>query len=149
VLLEVLATPDFGAGAAISGFICLAWAIVLALVVLAGVWGTKRLQAKSRATRWYGGVVLVLCALVPLSCWFGPSLVVRYSYGNYPLGTYPDNKIEKGMTGEEVEAILGKPHERHDGPDGERWFYWIDSFGISWFGVDFGHDGRVTHTFGD
>ena len=32
---------------------------------------------------------------------------------------------------------------------GEGWYYWLDSFGIGYFGVRFGPDGRVTGTHGN
>ena len=51
------------------------------------------------------------------------------------------------MTRDEVTQTLGRPHERFSGGDGERWFYWLDSFGLGWFGLDFGPDGRVTGTY--
>jgi outer membrane protein assembly factor BamE (lipoprotein component of BamABCDE complex) len=70
-------------------------------------------------------------------------------YGNYPLGSYPNGKITQGMTKDEVEAILGSPHERFKRDDEETWYYWLDSFRIGFFGVRFGPDGHVTGTHGN
>ena len=53
------------------------------------------------------------------------------------------------MSGEEVVAILGNPHERYLKNGGENWLYWIDSFGLGWFGVDFGPNGYVVRTYGN
>ncbi len=69
--------------------------------------------------------------------------------GYYPIGSYPNNKIQAGMSGEEVVAILGNPHEHYLKNGGENWLYWIDSFGLGWFGVDFGPDGYVVRTYGN
>jgi outer membrane protein assembly factor BamE (lipoprotein component of BamABCDE complex) len=85
---------------------------------------------------------------IPLCCCLGPPHVIRLEYGNYPIGRFP-NDIRPGMSAEEVVATLGTPHERHSRGDVDSWFYWIDSFGLGWFGVDFGPDGRVTHTYGN
>ena len=70
-------------------------------------------------------------------------------YGNYPLGSYPNGKITEGMTRDEVSAVLGSPHERFTSDDEESWYYWIDSFGIGYFCVRFGPEGRVTGTHGN
>jgi outer membrane protein assembly factor BamE (lipoprotein component of BamABCDE complex) len=70
-------------------------------------------------------------------------------YGNYPLGSYPNSRIRIGMTADEVVATLGTPHQRRKRDEGVTWYYWIDSFGDSWFGVDFGPDGRVVYTYGN
>lgn len=82
-------------------------------------------------------------------CCQGPPHLIRLFYGNSPIGSYPSNKIKEGMSAEEVVAILGTPHERHDSSEGESWYYWIDSFGITWFAVWFGPDGRVVGTRGN
>ena len=47
--------------------------------------------------------------MCPCPVVWGPSQVVRLTYGNYPLGNYPDNKVKEGMTAAEVEASLGPP----------------------------------------
>jgi outer membrane protein assembly factor BamE (lipoprotein component of BamABCDE complex) len=75
--------------------------------------------------------------------------VVYLKHGNYPLGRYPSNKIDKGMSRDEVQAILGSPHEKYRRDHDETWFYWIDSFGAHYFGVILGPDGRVTGTHGN
>jgi outer membrane protein assembly factor BamE (lipoprotein component of BamABCDE complex) len=75
--------------------------------------------------------------------------VFRLTHGSYPLGKFPGNKIEKGMTAGEVEAILGAPHNRRRQGEEERWYYWLDSFGTYWFAVCFGPDGRVVSTHGN
>jgi outer membrane protein assembly factor BamE (lipoprotein component of BamABCDE complex) len=77
----------------------------------------------------------------------GPSQVVRAIYGNYPLGYHPGGKIKEGMSVDQVVAILGTPHERHTQGDEEHWYYYIDSFGMTLFGVDFDSQGRVVRTY--
>jgi hypothetical protein len=138
----LFATPDFGASAGIGCFLLFVWAVVLVLVILGLIRGGKLLGSTSCTKRRYGIAFLLLSALLPLSCWLGPSVYVRLAYGNYPLGKNPGNKIEVGMTADEVLETLGTPHTR----DEDRWYYWIDSFGLNWFRVDFGQDQRVIGT---
>src|SRR5947209_16578287 len=102
----------------------------------------------SKAKR-YGLVLVLVSGAVPLCCCLLPPVVVRITYGNYPLGSYPNGKIREGMTRDEVAAILGSPHERFRRDDEESWYYWLDSFGIGYFGVHFGSEGRVTGTHGN
>jgi hypothetical protein len=144
----LFATPDFGASGGIVCCLAVVWAFILVAVLLAIVKGVKLFNSDSRQARRFGVLLLLASGLVPLSCCFGPSQFVRLEYGNYPLGTYPTNKVQEGMTADEVVAALGTPHERH-GDNKERWYYWIDSFSIRWFSVEFGPDGRVDHTYGN
>jgi hypothetical protein len=143
------ATPDFGTSGGVACLLLLVWALVFALVLWGVARGALLLQRGSPRQKKCGVVLLLVSALLPLSCCLGPSQVTRLVYGNYPLGSYPDNEIREGMTGEEVVAVLGTPHERHEQDEGECWYYWIDSFGISWFAVRFGRDGRVVGTHGN
>jgi hypothetical protein len=145
----IFATPDFGASGAIVLCLLLAWAIVLVLVAVGIACGLRLLKNGSARARTWGGLLVLLSGLVPLSCCLLPPHAVRIAYGNYPLGSYPSNKIQEGMTKKEVLAILGPPHERFEEHDGESWYYWIDSFDISYFAVRFGPDGRVTGTHGN
>jgi hypothetical protein len=144
--MAVLATPDFGASAKDACYLYLAWAVVLLLVAVGVLRGIRLARSGSPRARRYGVLLLLVSASVPLSGCLGPPLVVRLAYGNYPIGRYPNGKIKEGMTADEVVATLGTPHERYRQDDAERWYYWIDSFGLSWFGVAFGPDGRVEHT---
>lgn len=142
------ATPDFGAGASILGLLALIWvAVILSAVggILWGVWLLGRGTAQSRRK---GLVVLLVSALVPLSCGLGPSVVFRLTYGRFPLSGDPRIRVSEGMSAERVRALLGEPHERTNRPDGEGWYYYQDSYGIYWFCVDFGLDRRVKGTHG-
>ena len=145
----IFATPDFGASGGIVLVLMIVWAVVLALVAAAILWGMKLLRSMSRTTRTVGFLLILVSGLVPFGCCFGPSHVVRFIYGNYPLKHYPTGKIKEGMSPDEVLAILGTPHQRYKRSDGESWYYWLDSFDINWFGVQFGPDGRVTSTHGN
>lgn len=108
------------------------------------------LHGESPASRKYGFVLIVSSGLLPLLCWQGPQHLVRLTYGNYPLGRYPNRMIEEGMSMEEVRRILGSPHERVKGYEGaESWYYWIDSFSAYYFGVQFDSDERVMGTHGN
>jgi hypothetical protein len=145
----IFATPDFGASAAVTCFLLVIAAFVLLFVLVCFARGVMLLQPGSSRGRRCGILLLLVSGLVPLSCCLGPSHLVRLVYGNYPLGSYPDGEVKEGMTADEVVATLGQPHERHEQDDGESWYYWIDSFGMYWFGVKFGPDRRVVHTYGN
>ena len=144
--MVLFATPDFGASGIIVLFLLIAWGVVLALAVTGIILGARLLSRGSAKLGW--PLVLVSCIL-PIFCYVAPPYIVRLEYGNYPLGSYPDNKIEEGMSQNEVVAILGPPHERYTVSGEVRWLYYIDSFDIRWFGVAFGPDGRVEHTYGN
>jgi hypothetical protein len=145
----VFATPDFGA----SGYVVLViWVVGLLTfwLVAAGVAiGLRLFRSESSRRRLCGGLLLLVSGLTPFLCCLGPSQAIRLVYGNYPIGSYPTGKIKPGMSPDEVVATLGTPHERFKQGDVERWFYWIDAYGIHWFGVDFGPDGRVGGTYGN
>ncbi len=145
----VLATPDFGASGVIVLFLMAFWVILLALV-FAGIFLGMRLRRNGRRTVRTLGLCLVLaCCLAPLLCYLGPPHLVRIIYGNYPIGSYPSGKIERGMSAGEVVAILGRPHERPWRDNGETYIYWIDSCGIFYCAIDFGPDKRVTNIYGN
>jgi hypothetical protein len=145
----LFATPDFGAGAFVWGLLCLAWAVVFVMVASGIAWGTKLLRSESPKARKYGLLFVLVSGIIPLGCCLLPPVAVRITYGNYPLGSYPNGKITEGMTRDEVSTILGSPHERYRRDDEDSWYYWIDSFGIGYFGVRFGPEGRVTGTHGN
>jgi hypothetical protein len=147
--MGIFATPDFGTSASLYGILVIVWAFVLLCVFVSFVSGIRLLKSGSPRRKRYGVFFLLLSAIVPSCCCLGPSQVIRLTYGNYPLGTYPNNKIKEGMTAEEVVAILGTPHERYKLDERESWYYWIDSFGIQWFAVNFGPDERVIRTYGN
>lgn len=147
--MVIFATPDFGASGGILLLLLIVWAIVLLFVLVGIVRGIRLLGNESPKRRRNGFLLIVMSSLVPFLCCVGPSQVVRLVYGNYPLGSYPNNKIKQGMTRDEVEAVLGRPHEQFKQDDGESWYYWLDSFGIGYFGVRFDPDGRVAGTHGN
>jgi hypothetical protein len=147
--MTTFATPDFGASASISLFLLIVWATVLLLVSIGIVKGIRLYNRGSPKVRKYALVLILVSGLVPLFCYLVPPHVVRLIYGNYPIGSYPNNKIKEAMSTDEVAVILGSPHKRFKEDDGEHWYYWIDSFGIRWFGVRFGPDGHVVGTHGN
>ena len=142
----LFATPDFGTAAAGMGCVVVAWGVVFVGVLLGLAKARKWLKAGKPGR---SIVLFLVCGLAPLSCCLGPSLLVRVCYGNFPIGAYPTGKVMKGMTADEVVAVLGTPHERSQREAGELWYYWIDAFSIQWFGVGFDRNGRVTSTFGN
>jgi len=145
----IFATPDFGASGILHLLLLIGWTIVFAIVAVGIWWGARLYKKESRRIKTCGILVIVVSGMTPLFCCLAPPLAVRFFYGNYPIGSYPNNTIIKGMSPDEVTAILGNPHERVNHGDGERWYYWIDSFGIGYFGVLFGPDGRVIGTHGN
>ena len=149
IVMVIFATPDFGAGACAASVILLGGATVLLLVAGGVAGGVKLLRSQSRAVRRGGLMLLTSSASVALFCCIGPPCIIRIQYGNFPIGNYADDKAHEGMSPDEVAAALGTPHERVKEQDGERWYYWCDSFGIRWSCVCFGADGRVTHIYRD
>jgi hypothetical protein len=144
--MVLFATPDFGA----TGFVILVLLGVGAVILLLAAIGFMVGMTKYGETGSKAGCVLSLVSLLfPMICYFAPGLVFRLQYGHFPLGAYPSGKIEKGMTPGEVQAILGLPQRREKLRGEESWFYDLDSFGVYWFGVDFGPDGRVRNTYGN
>jgi hypothetical protein len=147
--MSPFATPDFGASACLSVCLLIAWTAVFLLVLVGMRWGVAILRRQPPRGRKWGVLLIVASGLVPLCCALGPPHVVWLLSGSYPLGHRPHNKIQEGMSEEEVAAILGPPHDRVKRGDGERWYYWIDSFGLSWYCVRFGPEGRVLGTHGN
>ncbi len=147
--MVILATPDFGSSAIIVYILLITWAVVLLIVSVGIIRGMILLDSESHRRRKRGALLILVSGLVPFLCCLGPPHVVRLVYGNYPIGRYPNNKIREGMTTDEVAAILGPPHERMKSGGAESWYYWIDSFGMGWFGVRFGSNGRVIGTHGN
>ena len=147
--MTVFASPDFGAGGFVCFLVLIAFAFVVVLAVLGIVWGTDSIRKATAKSRRGWFLVIVVSALLPVCCCLGPPLEVRLSRGSFPLWRYPNNKIKNDMTADEVTAILGTPHELMKRDDGDQWFYWLDSFGIGWFCVRFGPEGRVIGTSGN
>ena len=145
--MVIFATPDFGASGIIALFLLIAWAVVLALAGGGLLLGARLLSRGSAKLGWL--LVLASCFL-PIFCYAAPPHIVRLVYGNYPLGSYPTKHIQAGMSSrDQVQRVLGPPHERYKYTDRETWIYWIDSYGAYYCGVDFGPDGRVTSTYGN
>ena len=141
----IFGTPDFGASAFMGLILLVVGAVILLLAVIGFNVGTRMYRKGSKA-----GIALSLFSvLFPVFCYFGPSIIFRIEYGHFPLGAYPNGKIEKGMKPDEVQAILGSPQRRYSRNGEERWYYYLDSFGMFWFGVDFGPDGHVNTTYGN
>jgi hypothetical protein len=139
------ATPDFGAGAGAAACLGFIWLLVI-VVTIFGLWRGSTIWAgtnpKARAT---GVAVMVATLMLPLSCCFGPSLFVRLTTGNFPVDRSSFRNLDHGMSADEVRETLGTPHsirEGHGG-QGETWYYWTDAFGLGYFRVQFGSDGRL------
>ena len=145
----IFATPDFGTSASLASCLCFVWIAVLALVAVGIGCGIKLVNNGSAKARVYGLVIVAGCGMVPICCCLLPAHLTKMEYGNYPLGSYPNNKIEEGMTKDEVAAILGTPHNKVEEDDGDRWYYWIDSFGIHWCCVRFDRESRVSGMHGN
>ena len=145
----IFATPDFGTGAALSLCLAIVYATVFGLVVVGVLWRTRLLEKSLPTARKFGVFLMLACGVAPLFCCLAPPIAVRIVYGNYPIGRYPNKEIQDGMSADEVQATLGRAHERCTQHDGEQWYYWIDAYGIRWFCVRFGPEGRVTGTHGN
>lgn len=145
----LLATPDFGASVIIVLFLMVAWAILLVLVGVGIFAGIRLRRRESGRAKTVGLLIIVASVLAPVVCYVAPPHLFRLAYGSYPIGSYPNGRIKEGMSPAEVKAILGTPHERTQYGHDEHWLYWIDPYGIRWFGVQFGADQQVTSTYGN
>ncbi len=149
--MTVLAFAAVGAGAAACFWLVVA--VVTFVLVLAGAArGVGLVRRQSRQSRRAGAALLAVCAVVPLACCVGPSLLFRLEHGRFPLGAIPGYEVREAMerdrlTTDEVIARFGLPHQRDKFDDGEDWLYATDALGMSdFFLVQFGPDGRVKHT---
>jgi hypothetical protein len=144
----LFATPDFGASANASCCLLFVWALVLGCASWSVVRGIKLFSQESPRPKKIGAVLILLGISLPLCLYHLPAQIVRMHYGNAPLQRYP-HEIHTGMTKDEVRAAIGTPHHQFDDGDRERWYYWLDSYGLSYVAVWFGSDGRVTIISGD
>ena len=125
-------------------------AVLLTISVVGIVLAVRLLRSKSPAGRTFAGCLFLLAGCLLTSCYYLPwPQPLPMKNGTHPLGSYPSNKIQKGMFPDEVKAILGPPYEREKDNDRESWTYLIDPYGDYWFGVDFGPDRQVTSTYGN
>ncbi len=145
----VFAAANWAAGYALQRLLIIS-AVILAVSAVGVILGARLLRSKSSTARkCTGGLLLLGSCLLPIFCYFARPDAVRLDNGTHPLGSYPGNKIREGMSGDEVKAILGPPHQRNKNNDRETWIYWTESYGGYWVGVDFGPDGRVTNLYGN
>jgi len=144
-IMVILATPDWTAGHALQRLL-IVWAVVLAISAVGIILGARLLRGKSSVGKRCAGCLLLLVScLLPIFC-YSTHLV---GYDKRPLGSSASKQIMEGMSGDEVKAILGMPHQRNKNNDGETWIYWIDSYDGYRFGVNFGPNGRVTDMYGN
>ena len=145
----IFASPDFGAGAMILAFYLLIWLVILALTIVGLVRGAFLLGKQFTRSKRKGRLFILASLMLPLSCCCGPSVIFSVSHGSLPLWTYPTGVIEKGMSADQVRALLGNPHEVYDS-DRQRvsWLYYRDAIKLDWFMVIFGPDGKVGGTGG-
>lgn len=143
--MVIFAQMDFGASGYGVLLMLIAWVVVMAISAGGIILGTRLLRRSSSKLGWM--LVLVSCFL-PIFCYVAPPHLFRLTYGSYPLERRPSyNKIEEGMSGDEVVAILGPPHERQRINGQENWYYRLDSFGIDSYCVTFGADRRVMYAY--
>ena len=151
--MPMFATPDFGATGAARLVVFAVGAILLILAYSGFYWGASLIKHGPLKARLWGACLVVVSGLLPVLYLAGPSIIARWTCGHFLLCTHPNNQIKKGMSKEEVAAILGSPHDRHPyffhQGEGEGWLYYFAPFGTSFFGIEFGHDGRVMNTYGE
>jgi hypothetical protein len=155
--MDSFATPNFAAGGTIFRFVLIAWvdgtgmmfvlavwAVVLACFVVGIIFGARLLRRGSAMLGWL--LVLVSC-LLPIFCYVAPPHLFRLAYGSYPLGDRDPSLcggIKEGMSRDEVQAILGPPHRRSLNANREEtWTYFWEWYGVGFYAVKFGPDGRV------
>ena len=139
------ASPNWAAGDAMQRLLIFS-AVVMAISVVGIILGVRVLRHGSAKLGW---VLVLMGCLLPIFCYYAAHHTIRLDNGTHRLGSYPGDKIKVGMSGDEVKAILGPPHQRQKDIDRETWIYWSDSYGGYRFGVEFGADGHVTGTYGN
>ncbi len=132
----LFATPDFGAGATVFGFIIIVGLVTVAITVVGILWAMALLKRGSRTAK-SCGLFLLVVSVLPVTYCLAPNILARWKYGRFLLLTDPSVSIAKGMSMEEVKAIVGDPHEHFPGYQGESWFYYVAPFGFGWWGIDF------------
>lgn len=141
----LLATPDFGAAGSVLLLVAVCWLMLFCLVGVGIFFGIRLCRRKSLRGRIGGPLILLICFIAPLVCCIAPSELFRLRYGSYPLAV--NRVVKEGMTAEEVEATLGKPHRRLVYDNGEEhWSYYNDAYGAGFYAVVFGTDKRVRLT---
>ena len=111
--------------------------IGLFVAIIFGLIGFKLAQSKKKVLRPSGVVIILMSCALPF--------VVCSGFEEVPSRSELRNKIEKGMTKQEVIDVAGEPSDK--GP--VSWIYYTDFWRINFFGVSFGQDGRVDRTFID
>jgi hypothetical protein len=112
-------------------------ALVLVAVMCAPTLPVARLGKQRARYARRGAVALILATTV--------AVLVR-SYG--PIGENAARRVKAGMTMQEVEALLGRPHQMGPAQYGGRlWYYYYDWTFMAYFGIWFDESGRVRTTF--
>jgi hypothetical protein len=125
------------------------WAVELVLLMVGLYFGVRYIRGGSPGRQRVGKYLLLAWGTAPLWCCLTVPVAFRLEHDRYPL-PHDHADIRPGMTREEVTDALDPPHDRDVWPDGEeRWVYWYDSFGGTYYRVSFGPDGRVTHASDD
>ncbi len=90
--------------------------------------------------------LITFAALLPVCCCLIPLVSIRGWIK--PHQDHLQDRIKEGMTKAEVLSILGEPAERFTPADDlERWYYRTGLLPVTTFGVAFGPDERVVHTW--
>ena len=128
--MVIFATPDWAAGYVAECLLIIS-AVVLVISAVGIVLGVGLLRSQSSTgIKFAGGLLLLGSCLFPFFCYFAtPRAEVRLENGTHPLGSYPNGKIQEGMSCDEVKAILGPPQQRDKYKDQETWIYLIDRYG--------------------
>jgi hypothetical protein len=146
----VFAAPDFGSGGTVVLLLLGISLAVGAVAVLSAARGILLLRRSPPRRKWPGLLLIGAGVLLPVLCCNGPGALFRLRYSTPPLGRYPSGVVQTGMSADEVRALLGDPHQIHDGdPQRVTWIYYRDSMELGWFMVTFSPDGKVAHTGGN
>lgn len=89
-------------------------------------------------------LITVLSSLF-LATFLVPQIGAIIYYGRLP--NFCRSQINSGMTKAEVVATFGRPHVIEEEPDGERWYYFNDFFGITYYGIKFSPEGLVMYSW--
>ena len=141
------AATDFWAGGfvvLILGGIVLA---VLAFSILAFFKGIDICIEEPRTRLRLGIASICVGVALPLCAFCGPSVLFRLQHATPPLHDDQLGLIREEMSSEDVQALLGPPHEVQSyNPLQVKWVYWRDAIRFESFTVFFDKSGRVTGT---
>jgi low affinity Fe/Cu permease len=132
----IFAGGGLGGAAGGTAIVCIG-VIGIAVAVLIGFGAMKLTRSKHQLVQVIGVLILVLSCALPF--------VVCSGFSSDPARIQAKKNIEKGMTKEEVVAVVGEPARKEP----NEWMYLLDFWGVYYYVVIFDKEGRVESVYWD